>query len=311
MLSKVLETCYEMVKISKSVKINEKKVKEVSKKLKGLNFIHWIIGEKNRILNLPIDKQINFLLIFDSINYSFWGDPKWTVKLDSGENADGSFALMEKLLDYYEKSNNLDFTKVTYEEFEKILEGNVEIPLLAERYNIVYDISTIVNEKMNGNFYEYIKHINNDKDLFDVILSNFKSFEDFRIIGGRKIYFYKLAQLLVSDILHLRKHHENIEVDVSNLVGCSDYKIPQILRGLGILEYTDELAALVDNKKVLGANSKFEVEIRASTIVSIDKIQKELENKFTHIEINDLLWELSHDSGINLKPYHLTRTVSY
>ena len=134
MLEKVLETCYEMVKISKSVIINEKKIKKVSEKFKDLDFIHWIIGEKNRILNLPIDKQINFLLIFDSINYSFWGDPKWTVKLDSGENADGSFALMEKLLDYYEKSNNLDFTKVTYDEFEEILEGNVEIPLLAERY---------------------------------------------------------------------------------------------------------------------------------------------------------------------------------
>ena len=73
MLEKVLETCYEMVKISKSVIINEKKIKKVSEKFKDLDFIHWLIGDKNRILNLPIDKQINFLLIFDSINYFFLG----------------------------------------------------------------------------------------------------------------------------------------------------------------------------------------------------------------------------------------------
>ena len=95
------------------------------------------------------------------------------------------------------------------------------------------------------------------------------------------------------------------------MVGCSDYKIPQILRGLGILEYLDELEILVDNKKVLGPNSRFEVEIRAATIVAINKIKEYLKNKFLSIEINDMLWELSHDSDIKLKPYHLTRTMNY
>ena len=37
----------------------------------------------------------------------------------------------------------------------------------------------------------------------------------------------------------------------------------------------------------------------------------QLENEFNSIEVNDLLWELSHDKSIDLKPYHLTRTLSY
>ena len=68
---------------------------------------------------------------------------------------------------------------------------------------------------------------------------------------------------------------------------------------------------MVDNKKILGENSRFEVEIRASVIVSIDKIKEELNGKLLSIEINDLLWELSHDKVVELKPYHLTRTTSY
>ena len=311
MLDKVLETCYETQKISKFVKINEQKIKEVAKKLKDLKYSHWIIGGNNRILKLPIEKQIDFLLVFDSINYSFWGTPKWTVKLDSGANEDGSFALMGKLLDYYEKSNNLDFTKVTYDEFKEILSGNVEIPLLEERYNTIYEVSKIVNEKMNGSFYEYIKDIYVDTDLLSVIISNFKSFEDTRITDGKRIYLYKLAQLLVSDIIHLRAYKENIAAQTDNLVGCSDYKIPQILRGLGVLEYNERLEALVDNKREIKENSIFEIEIRALTIVSIDKIKKCLGNTLNNIEVNDLLWELSHDKEINLKPYHLTRTTNY
>lgn len=68
---------------------------------------------------------------------------------------------------------------------------------------------------------------------------------------------------------------------------------------------------MVDNKKVLGENSRFEVEIRAAVIVSIDRIKEELNGKLLSIEINDLLWELSHDKSIELKPYHLTRTTNY
>ena len=311
MLERVLETCYEMVDISKFVKIDEQKIKLVAEKLKDLEYSHWIIGGNSRILKLPIEKQINFLLVFDSINYSFWGDPKWTVKLDSGVNEDGSFALLEKLLDYYDKNNNLDFTKVTYDEFKEILKGNVEIPLLEERYNTIYEVSKIVNKKMNGNFYEYIKDVNVDTELFDIIVSNFKSFEDYRVTGAKKVYFYKLAQLLVSDILHLRECKENVNVDTNHLVGCSDYKIPQILRGLGVIEFNERLVALVDNKKEIKENSIFEIEIRAATIVSIDKIKQYLNGIRNSIEVNDLLWELSHDKDIILKPYHLTRTTNY
>ena len=117
MLDKVLETCKRLNDSSLYVTINKEKVKEVAKKLEGLEFKHWIVKTKNRLLKLPIEDQVNFLLIFDSIDFSFWGNPKWTVELKSGKKEDGAYALMESMLDYFEKTNNLDFTKVSFEEF--------------------------------------------------------------------------------------------------------------------------------------------------------------------------------------------------
>ena len=102
---------------------------------------------------------------------------------------------------------------------------------------------------MNGNFYEFIKDITIDMELFNIIIKYFPNFNDERKYKEKTVYFYKLAQLLTSDILHIREIKENIKVDYSNLVGCADYKIPQVMRGLGILEYGVELSELIDNKK--------------------------------------------------------------
>ena len=100
-------------------------------------------------------------------------------------------------------------------------------------------------------------------------------------------------------------------MDYSHLVGCSDYKIPQAMRGLGILEYSDKLSNIIDNKKEIEVNSKYEVEIRANMLVAIDLIKKKLENKVCAIDINDYIWSQGRNKIIDLKPYHLTRNTNY
>lgn len=105
----------------------------------------------------------------------------------------------------------------------------VDIPLLEERFRIVQDVAKTVNTKMDGNFYGYIEGLTVDKDIFSIMLENFSSFEDTREYQGKTIYFYKLAQLLTSDILHVIEIKEQTKVDYSNLVGCADYKIPQVM----------------------------------------------------------------------------------
>ena len=53
----------------------------------------------------------------------------------------------------------------------------------------------------------------------------------------------------------------------------ADYRVPQILRAKGILKYDKHLSDLVDNKKELPHGSKEEIEIRAATIQSVEKIK--------------------------------------
>ena len=103
---------------------------------------------------------------------------------------------------------------------------------------------------------------------------------------------------------------ENIGVDYSNLIGCADYKIPQTLRALEIVEYSDELASIVDNKTEIDVSSKYEVEIRASQLVVIEYIKERFDN-VKAIDINDFLFLYSKKVKGIAKPYHLCRNTNY
>lgn len=309
MLDKILKSCKYVENNFRYVDINYDKLNNFIKNINCKELKHWLSNNPYDLFDLNIEKIINFLLIFASIDYSFWGSPKWNIETESGKK-DGSDALLYVLLKYVKENKTTDFSNISLEKFKEILKGNVEIPLLEERYKTVIEISNIVNNKMNGNFYKYIKDITKDVELFDIIINNFPSFKDKREYKGRTIYFYKLAQLLVSDILHLRELLEKIEVDYSNLIGCADYKIPQTLRALEIINYNQELSNIIDNKKEIECSSEYEVEIRASTLIVIDYIRNKLQN-VSSIDINDYLFVYSKKVKDRVKPYHLCRNTNY
>lgn len=310
MLETIIDSCKYVTQNAKYIQINQDKLKDFASQIKNIEMKHWLSSSPFGLLELPIETIVNFLLIYESIDYSFWENPKWTITTEVGD-LDGSIALLYALLKYVKQSNTTNFENITQEEFADILKGNIEIPLFEQRYNTIKEVSRIVNEKMNGNFYNYIKDITNDSELFNTIIYNFPCFKDERTYNNKTIKFYKLAQLLTSDVLHICKLKENIEVDCSHLVGCADYKIPQVLRGLGITTYNEELSKLVDNKIEIETNSDYETEIRATQLIVIDTLKTLLKDKYSRTDINDYLFLQKENKNITLRPYHLTRNTNY
>ena len=309
MLENIIISCNYVSKNSKHVTIDEEKLNLFVENIKDIKMNHWLSSSPFGLLDLSDETIINFLLIYESINFSFWGEPKWTIDTNIGK-LDGSIALLYVLLQYVKESKSTDFSSMSKKEFLKILKGNIKIPLFEERFKIIKEVIAIVNDKMQGNFYQYIKDITSDIELFETIIANFPSFKDERLYNKQTIYFYKLAQLLTSDILHIREELEGIKVDYSNLIGCADYKIPQTLRALDILEYNDELSNIIDSEKHIEISSKYEVEIRASQIVVIEYTHNKLINT-NPIDINDFFFVYSKKVKSIAKPYHLCRNTNY
>lgn len=310
MLENIIISCNYVSKNSKHVTINEEKLNLFVENIKDIKMNHWLSSSPFGLLDLSDETIINFLLIYESINFSFWGEPKWTIDTNIGK-LDGSIALLYVLLQYVKESKSTDFSSMSKKEFLKILKGNIKIPLFEKRFKIIKEVSAIVNDKMQGNFYQYIKDITSDIELFETIIANFPSFKDERLYNKQTIYFYKLAQLLTSDILHIKEQKEKIKVNYTHLVGCADYKIPQVLREFGILNYDNNLAKIVDNHSEISINSIYEVEIRANMITVINMINKKLNYKYCRIDINDFIYMQKNNKNFKMRPYHLTRCTNY
>jgi hypothetical protein len=95
----------------------------------------------------------------------------------------------------------------------------------------------------------------------------------------------------------------------------ADYRVPQILREMEILEYSKQLSEKIDNKVELLHGSIEEIEIRAATIISVEKIKNKLieagMKNVLSIEIDIYLWENGEKIKDKAKPHHRTLSIFY
>lgn len=318
-MNKILTSTKFVVDNAKHVKINKEKIKEFCKNFNESHIKHWINESPYDLTKLSDKDKLHFLLVFSSISFCYWGEPKWTVEYNR-EKFDGAFGMIVALSKAIEnKISILDMkflANINEKDFEKIVEGNVKIPLFGERVRILREIGSVLARDFDGDFTKLIKKAEGDAmKLLNLIVIHFPSFNDSSMYKGKMIYFYKKAQLLISDIYQIFKGQDYGKLkSTQQLTACADYKLPKVLRQLGILEYSKELAEKIDNKIEILKDSEEEIEIRANTIWANELIKQKLKKSIPKIDtmhINDHLWLLGQIKSLNDKPYHLTRTIDY
>lgn len=304
---------------AQSVQIDEVAVREFAEKFSISDFEQVEYADDDS--DLTAEQLIAFTFVFQSSCYSFWGDPKWTV-VHSGKTIDGSRAMLSSyrraiakdtpLLD----ANYLKSMKI--HDLLKILEGNTEIPFLVERHAMLRRLGEVISNGYDSSFTNFVDAANWDASAltYKLVSEMPEVFDDHAKYLGRQIYFYKRAQLVpakLHDYWRLGRITKEIS-RINELTAFADYKIPQLLRQLGILVYTRELEQMIDNQIELKPSSIEEIEIRASTIWAIEKLRVELEKRFGSLsaaQVDTAVFLLSRDDKNVTKPYHHTRTVWY
>ena len=225
MLKNILDSCKYVVKNSKYVKINNQKLEEAAKSLDSKNCSHWLSTSPFGLLDFDIREIVNFLLVYHGIGFSYWGNPKWTITTSDGK-LDGAYAMMYLLIQ--QMKNNRDFLDPTHlqniskEEFYDLLTGNIEIPLFEQRYSNITSIGKSINENMDGDFYNCIKDIVNDHELFDFIIHHFDIFNDVSSKNGKSIYLYKLTQLIDNEQEITKDSDYEIEIRAHTIVAINE-----------------------------------------------------------------------------------------
>lgn len=264
--------------------------------------------------------EIDFLFLIGLQAFCYWaktGELKWTVTY-KGMDLDGWWAMIacfqraiENGLPVFEGEF---LSRLTLEQTSELFKGNADIPLLDERRDLLNKVGETLVEKYNGRFYHYLETA--PKDAFDLVVElaeNFAGFNDNAEYKGRRIFFYKKAQLVVNDIANVLGNASQI-TNLDELTGCADYKIPAMLRKLGVLKYSSQLAEKVDNRLEIEWGSEAEVEIRANQLWAVHEIARKLKPVYPEItpgQVQDILWIQSQDKSQLDKHYHLTKTIYY
>lgn len=121
--------------------------------------------------------------------------------------------------------------------------------------------------------------------------------------------FFKKIQLCLGVVAsNLRARGLDVQ---SDFTAYSDYRLPQILRQLGVLEYTPVLAGLVDSQVLLNDVADVEDTIRAATVLACEKLALTAGVRATDVDCYLFLKSRDADFMDGIRPFHLVETTHY
>lgn len=268
------------------------------------------------------ERTVAYLLVLDSLNFCFWapeGKKKWEVDYE-GEVLSGYYALAAALKRAFQAGVPLDdasyLARLSTRELGEILTGRGELQLLDRRREILNELGRVLLERYEGRAARLVEAAGGKAvTLARLLARELSSFRDEAEYKERRIRFYKRAQIFAADLwLAFAGKGWGAFEDIGELTAFADYKLPQVLRELGLLRYDSGLAARIDRLEPLPAGSPEEVEIRANTIWAIELLREELSRSgcdLMAIEIDWLLWEMGQREEFKRKPHHRTVTIFY
>ncbi len=267
------------------------------------------------------DRTANYILALDALNFCFWafpGEERWRIRYE-GEILDGYWALAAALTRSIQ--NGLDLTdarvmaSASRAMLAEVFSGQGEIPLLDARVANLREAGRVLAERYGGKMTSLIAACQGSGQRLALrVASEMSSFDDRASYDGVEVRFFKRAQILAVDLAAcFEQAGPGRFDDLAELTAFADYKVPQVLRELGALEYTPELAAWIEDQRELPQGSPQEVEIRAATVMAVGDLAALLARRgiaLTAVALDGLLWHLGQDLAFR-HTYHRTRTIYY
>lgn len=262
------------------------------------------------------------IFVMDVLNHCFWpgpGEVTWGVSY-GGKVWSGYWGLAASLKRALEEGAMITradcLEHISMESLEHIFRGEGRIPLLEQRLENLREAGRVLKREWGGDVLHLIEDARGSAvRLVEQVVESFPSFRDEAEYDGRRVCFWKRAQLFASDLYHAFNGGKwGAFSDLEALTAFADYKLPQVLRALGIISYERPLETAVDGLRWLGVGSPEEVEIRAMTIWAVEEIKKAFSRvgqPVTSAAVDHWLWQLGQSEPFRRKPYHRCRTIYY
>jgi hypothetical protein len=324
--SPVLESLSPVIERSRDVQTDRAKIAEHSR---------WLACEELPLpeFALPFgigkedpEEAIDYLLVANTLNFAFTDfDTRVKFQVDFADqhwsDSQAMFACIKRAVD--DGVPFLDgayLSAVTRADLERVFRGNIEMPMLDERVEILRAVGKPLQANYDGRFHNFVdaaapRLYADGQGLIDKLVREFPRFNDVSPYDGHEIKLYKLAQLGIWTVYSALHGTEAFKLeDPEKMTAFADYIVPVALEAMGILRYSSALKEKIEKGELIPADSPQEVEIRAHTLYATALLTEEInkrrpaDRQIIIPQVDARLWTHFHTTHC---PHHLTRTIMY
>ena len=265
----------------------------------------------------PYD-TVAFFLTLDAINFGSGYFPH----LRKRPGMSGYFTVAASLTDYYRERGPLsaqELTQLTAEDCARMFgQEPAEEPvreLMGHFARALNDLGRYLIERFDGSFGGLIEEASSSAERLARLLVEMPYFDDVHNYKGRKVPFYKRAQLTAADLwVAFGGRGPGHFDDLERLTIFADNLVPHVLRLDGVLLYEEALASRIEAEELISAGSAEEVEILACAVQVVELLKRELHElgrEVSAMGLDYLLWTRGQQPYYKARPRHRTRTVFY
>ncbi|HEY8715024.1 MAG TPA: queuosine salvage family protein, partial [Candidatus Acidoferrum sp.] len=286
--SPVLDSLQPVIENSRDVQTNVEKIIEVAgwmgyEELPLPEFaLPFSVGQGDR------NEAVDFVLVADSIDTAFTDfstHEKFQVDYAGlhWSDSDAEFACLKRAMDAGTAILDGKFlAKVSRAELDRIFSGNIPMPMLDEKLEVLHEVGAVLVEKYDGRFHKFVdacppRLYDRGNGLIERLVKEFPRFNDVSQFEGHEIKFYKLAQLGVWMLYCTLHQSGKFRLDdPEKMTAFADYIVPVGLRLLGITAYSKELENTVNSHELIPRDSRQEIEIRAHCLYATALLTEEI-----------------------------------
>ncbi|XP_023658837.2 queuosine 5'-phosphate N-glycosylase/hydrolase [Paramormyrops kingsleyae] len=323
---------------SQDVSIEEEGVRKIAEMLYAIRGSQGFALQSLKMMNAltpswSTDQAIHWVFVVDTMNFSFWhpiGEKPCTITYQD-KTYSGYMALCAAIT--RAMAEDIPITEASYmasvtlDELKQILRSDNEtpMPMIEERHRVLNEAGKVLLQ-FGGSVRSFMAKGENDaEELIKHIVESLPSYRDEVVFEGKKLAFYKRAQILVADFcVIMEARGETCIPNMHHLTMFADYRVPQALVHLGALRYSDSLMTTLKEGLQLPSGDRREVEIRGCSIWCVEKIRTHLWSLIEQSEgksnedinsavIDFFLWSYAKEHHMQMAhiPIHLTRCIYY
>ncbi|CAO3588488.1 unnamed protein product [Absidia cylindrospora] len=279
---------------------------------------------------------VDWIFLVDLLNFSFWSDldhaDRTTAHPDryavtyQGVAYTGYWSLCAAINRALDERIPITSAKYLAEASDEALahifrsDTKEQVPMLKERVMLMKEAGQVLCKHFDGSFVNCIAQANGSaQQLIDLLLTHFPSFRDIHTFRDRQVYILKRAQIMVADLWAC---FDGISYgrfdDIDTITMFADYRVPQALYHLGLLEYNTTLKTRLIQGEDLLSGSQEEIEIRGNSIWAVELVRQRIQQVMPNTHINAILidfyiWDLAKEiqNELTAVPTHHTRSWYY